>query len=665
MSTPFSIIKNANLGWRGNIPFSNDFADIYFSLEDGFAEKKHVFIEGNDLLARWRLLSSSSKETFNIAEIGFGTGLNFLATWHHWRTLSLSNKRLYYFSCEMLPLSRTDLVRCSRNWPLLAPLAVELIHKYPVLTPGFHYIDFPEDRIALVLMLGDAKECLQRLLLSGDDQFDKKFTTNIMDCWFLDGFNPAKNERVWSKEICQLIASLSAQGTSLSSFSTARIIKDNLNAVGFSYVKKPGFAQKKEILCARYTHPSANFRKRKTPWQTTPRYAYKHKKAIVIGAGLAGALMAHSLAKRNWQVTVMEEGGSAASKASANPQAILYPNLSAFKSPLTELMLNAFIYAAQFYRELDSRQQFGNFSGILQLIVHKKEERLWNSMSDWLTHYPELAKRVSSAEASCLAGIPLKDEAFFIPLSGSINCGKLCSILLEENAINLRTKSKVETISQQGNNWYVNDEWADVVIIATGAETHLLADLDFIPLKKIKGQISWVLASSETENLRIPLCGGAHILPARNGIHALGATFETRYSSLAPTAAADAANLDKLAEFPVDCEFSKMITGNWAGLRLATPDYLPLVGAVPEVDLFLKTFAGLQTDANRWLAEPGKFIRGLYLFTAFGSRGLTSAPLCAEWLAGNISNEPSILSRELVRAIAPARYLIRKLTRDL
>ena len=61
------------LDWRdGVIPVSRRFDDPYFSLNDGLAETGHVFLAGNNLPARLT-------PGFQVAELGFGTGLNLLA----------------------------------------------------------------------------------------------------------------------------------------------------------------------------------------------------------------------------------------------------------------------------------------------------------------------------------------------------------------------------------------------------------------------------------------------------------------------------------------------------------------------------------------------------------------------------------------------------------
>ena len=82
---------------------STHFDDVYFS-GDGPAETAHVFLHGNDLPARF------DTPHFHIGELGFGTGLNFLAAWDAWRKAKKpSGATLHFFSIEAFPLSRAYL----------------------------------------------------------------------------------------------------------------------------------------------------------------------------------------------------------------------------------------------------------------------------------------------------------------------------------------------------------------------------------------------------------------------------------------------------------------------------------------------------------------------------------------------------------------------------
>jgi tRNA U34 5-methylaminomethyl-2-thiouridine-forming methyltransferase MnmC len=101
----------AELDWRdGIVPVSTRFQDPYFSISDGLAETRHVFLSGNDLPARFR-------PGFHIAELGFGTGLNMLAT-----LLSLTDDTpIHYTSFEAYPLPADDIARALDAFPHLPP----------------------------------------------------------------------------------------------------------------------------------------------------------------------------------------------------------------------------------------------------------------------------------------------------------------------------------------------------------------------------------------------------------------------------------------------------------------------------------------------------------------------------------------------------------------
>ena len=63
-------MKNANLSFKGQIPFSEEFGDIYFNTEKPWLESEFVFASALDEI--WH-----SKDSFIVAETGFGAGLNF------------------------------------------------------------------------------------------------------------------------------------------------------------------------------------------------------------------------------------------------------------------------------------------------------------------------------------------------------------------------------------------------------------------------------------------------------------------------------------------------------------------------------------------------------------------------------------------------------------
>ena len=107
-------IDTAIINWTGDgRPRSVQFEDIYSSL-DGLEESRYVFLQQNRLKERW--LQYPSNACFTIAELGFGAGMNFLATWDLWLSLPKNNRPLLNFiSFERYPLKKADLIQILRR----------------------------------------------------------------------------------------------------------------------------------------------------------------------------------------------------------------------------------------------------------------------------------------------------------------------------------------------------------------------------------------------------------------------------------------------------------------------------------------------------------------------------------------------------------------------
>ncbi len=236
MITALKPLRPASLKWRDGTPYSDIFDDVYFSASDGLAESRYVFLQGNDLPARF-----ASADHFTIGETGFGTGLNFLLSLAAWRESAPPAAHLHYLSVEKHPLSIADLRRVSRLWPALAAPAEELLSLYPPLLGGRHQLQLRDGRVTLTLLLGDA------LALLPDVQ-------TVVDAWYLDGFAPAKNPAMWSAGVLREVARLSRPGTSFATFTAAGAVRRELQAAGFTVHKRAGFGRKREMLAGQMKH---------------------------------------------------------------------------------------------------------------------------------------------------------------------------------------------------------------------------------------------------------------------------------------------------------------------------------------------------------------------------------------------------------------------------
>ena len=216
---------NAKVRWEdGDIPVSTHFDDPYYSRVDGLAEARHVFLQGNRLDMRFR-----DAETFTIAELGFGTGLNFLAAWALWTELARPGAVLNFVSFERFPLTPDQMRRALGAWPGLDPLAERL------LAAPLHEgaCDLPRARLEVIP--GDARETLVSW-------------TGTADAWFLDGFAPARNPELWGAELLAQVFAKTRPGGSFATYSAAGAVRRSLASAGFLVEKRPGFGRKREML---------------------------------------------------------------------------------------------------------------------------------------------------------------------------------------------------------------------------------------------------------------------------------------------------------------------------------------------------------------------------------------------------------------------------------
>lgn len=211
-------------------PFSERYGDVYHSSAGAHAQARHVFLAGNGLPERWR-----GRDHFTVLETGFGLGVNFLATWLAWREDPRRCSNLEFISVEKHPFSIADLTIAQATWPEFADVAAELRAQWPLLVPGEHRLCLAGGAVSLRLIFGDALIELPKLQVA-------------CDALYLDGFSPACNPELWSLELCQILARLSAPGATLATWTVAGHVRRALREAGFSVEKRPGFAGKRQML---------------------------------------------------------------------------------------------------------------------------------------------------------------------------------------------------------------------------------------------------------------------------------------------------------------------------------------------------------------------------------------------------------------------------------
>ena len=249
------------------VPKSVIFDDVYFSPEDGLAETRYVFVEGSRLKSRFE-----TAREMRIAELGFGPGLNFLATVEEFLKISNSDSKLTYMSCELYPLLPAERAailgdRWNQALPQARPCLEDLLDGEK-FEPNHHKPRWIKNEYQ-----APGGQCVQlQLFLGGVDDFLAQMPSQSVDAWYLDGHSPAKNPEMWTPSVFHAIGRRSvADQTTVATFSAAGHVRRGLVEAGFQVERRKGFGKKRECLAGVYrpaTKPSSKDSSSLVPRQT-------------------------------------------------------------------------------------------------------------------------------------------------------------------------------------------------------------------------------------------------------------------------------------------------------------------------------------------------------------------------------------------------------------
>ena len=654
-------MPNAQIDWddQGR-PLSRVFDDVYFSDKSGLEETRYVFIEQNALRERFSALPAHGQLV--IGETGFGTGLNFLCAWQLFEQTARPEARLHFISAEKYPLTRADLERALALWPELATYSEQLLAAYFAIHPGFQTLTLANGRVTLTLLIGDALEQLPQL----DAQ---------IDAWFLDGFAPAKNPDMWTPELFAQLARLAAPDATISTFTSTGWVRRSLNEAGFKMRRTPGIGHKWEILRGHFVGvPEGAPASTVKPWFTRPPHLSSERKALVIGGGLSGCASANSLARRGWQVYLLERHERLAKEASGNPQGVLYLKLSAHGTTLSQLIVSGFGYTRRVLEQLQRGRDWDE-CGVLQLGFNAKEAQRQAQLAAAFPH--ALVHLLDQPQAQTVAGVELAHGGLFYPEGGWVHPPALCQYQAMHPNVHVLTHHEVVQLNKVGDQWQACQgeqvlASAPVVVLAGAAEVKRFPAASHLPLKRIRGQITQLLETQNSAALQTVVCAEGYIAPGRLGEHTLGASFDFHNEDLTTTPAGHQGNLDLLHEISPalaqklgDEQMNPEALRGWAAFRCTSPDYLPIVGPLADLQLFTHTYGVLRKDARQVPLIDCPWLDGLYVNSGHGSRGLITAPLSGEILAAWINNDPLPVPRSIAEACHPNRFALRALIKGL
>lgn len=584
---------------EGDTLVSDVFGDVYFSRAGVIAESRHVFLDAVGLPS-----CVEGRSSYTLAELGFGTGTNFLLAWDAWERATPPKGCLHYVSVEGFPLDIDVLAHVHENTPL-ADKARALANVYPPQVPGFHRRRLAGGRISLTLLFGDAAALLPEL-------------TAQVDGWFLDGFAPAKNPDMWSDEVLDQVARLSVEGTRLGSFTAAGVVRRGLAARGFEVEKRAGYGKKRECIQAHFVGPVAA--DRAVPWYGAPRLKGTTDAVTIIGAGIAGRCLANVFQGEGTAPEVID-AGTRYPAASSVPAALTAPRITDPTQPMGAFLASAFLHAAHMFPLM-----FDGLDGQGVLVTAEDQEQL-KRREGFLAKlgWPEGA--IWNRQ---------EHQGHWFPGACAINPHLALDSLFPDGQVEKRVITSLDGVGQ-------------TVILANGPWCARLAPEAGLPLGPNRGQVTLVEGASGA----VPISGAGHIIPMGKDATLLGSTYD-RWPNLDDhgwVALRDADHRENLSKAAArvgsGIASSTPVQGGWVGLRATTPDHMPIAG--PLIDA--EAFDGVSAP---WLG--GGHQGGLFALTGLGSRGFQTAFLGAELVAAQVTGAPWPVPTSIARAVHPARF---------
>ena len=395
------------------------------------------------------------------------------------------------------------------------------------------------------------------------------------------------------------------------------------------------------------------------------------REIAVLGAGIAGCTSAVALAKRGFNVTLVDRHPIAGCEASGNNQGIVYPKLSARDDVLPRINLAAMQFSSRYYQPFWA-QGLGRQCGVIVVPENDKIKQDFEIIGQRFKDQPNLVQLHGNEQLCRLSGINMQTQiGLYFPQLGWLSPADICQQLVAQHQIPL-LQADIQRIAHNDDRWHLFGAdgqsciTSETLVIANAFDCKQFQQTEFLPVTQLRGQISHIPSNRASSALKTVICGEGYITPQHSGQHSIGATYNKGVFTTALRPEDHQANLDKIGATDsgiatvIGSQNVTTMTGR-ANYRCTTKDYLPIVGAVADLAQLIEDYSGLRRDAKSSIATAGSYLPNLYINCGMGSRGLSYAPLSAEILAAELAGDEPILDKDLRLALHPTRFIIRDL----
>ena len=329
------------------------------------------------------------------------------------------------------------------------------------------------------------------------------------------------------------------------------------------------------------------------------------KRAAVAGAGIAGAGIARHLAEQGVAVDVFDPAASVAAGASGIPAALLHPRLLGDGSLNAAWRAHAYAYSQALARRFPGFLE----SGVLQAQGPNLNAAKMRRIASVYAR-AGLVQELGCSQAAETSGWRIGGDALHFPHSGLVEPGALTRALLDHPLINVHLRRLAPPNVRP-------------LALACAGAVRTYATASFLELVDVAGQLDIVALD---ERPRLPVVGDGYLAPIASGV-AAGATFEHRPW---PVEQATAHNLRLL-----DGRGHRWV-GRARATRAVASDRTPIIGELAE---------------------------GLYVSSAHGALGMTTAPFAGAIVASRLSGDFPPLERTVEALVEPARFRRRQARR--
>ncbi len=607
------------------------------------------------------LLNASGQSAWRVLDTQFNSGLDFLKVWQVWRLGPTRARTLHYVALTKSPASLADLRVAVAGKPELEALADELSGHWFGLLPGFHRFALEDGCVLLTLCVGDVSPLLRQ------QQF-------VADAIHLKA---TPYDAAWDLWTVKLLTRCCRRGTRLLVCEMTDSLRSHLVQCGFEFepTQPQAFDGEPSPAC-------------RDVGQFNPRWVIKHSRSAtlardqpnpddvrpgtcaVIGAGLAGASVAAALARRGWQVQVLDAAAAPAAGASGLPVGLVVPHVSADDCTLSKLSRSGVRLMLQQAATLLTKGQDWDATGTLE----RRFEGASGLAADWPEAGLQWSRPAPMAPAAAhwlrTSGANTVDieKSIWHAKAAWLKPAQLVHAWLAQPGVNFQGQANVAALRPEGAGWVLLDEagrelaCADRVVIANamGAPPLLESLRTALPssgmamrplpaMQGVKGQMSWALHATATDDAfpGFPVNGSGSVIPqvpcAEGPAWFVGSSYQIPAQASCSEFENHAANLARLSALLPDLGaslapgFASGAVRSWQNTRCVTADRLPLVGP-------LLAPMGDATQSSVWLC------------VGMGSRGLTFSVLCAELLAAQWGGEPLPVEASLAAALDSLRH---------